>query len=63
MPRYTALWLKRAEEQRDSLPATIQRLVEHRVEELLEDPTGDPHALYYQLFDEWNIPFALGADE
>jgi hypothetical protein len=37
--------------------------LEHRVEELLDDPTGDPHALYYQRFDEWSIPFTFGADE
>jgi hypothetical protein len=30
---------------------------------LLEDPTGDPHARYYRLHDEWSIPFAFGADE
>ncbi len=63
MPPYTAIWLERAWKQRDSLPATIRRLVERRVEELLEDPTGAPHALYYQRFDEWAIPFAFGADE
>ncbi|MGH3367029.1 MAG: hypothetical protein ACRDOY_07490 [Nocardioidaceae bacterium] len=63
MPRYTARWLEIAQEQRDSLPAATRRLVDRRIEELLEDPAGDPHALYYQRFDEWSIPFAFGADE
>ena len=56
MPRYMARWLEIAQEQRDSLPATTRRLVDRRIEELLEDPTGDPHALYYRRFDEWSIP-------
>jgi len=63
MPRYMARWLEIAQEQRDSLPATTRRLVDHRIEELLEDPTGDPHALHYRRFDEWSIPFAFGPDE
>jgi hypothetical protein len=63
MPRYMSRWLGIAQEQRDSLPATTRRLVDRRIEELLEDPTGDPHALYYRRFDEWSIPFAFGPDE
>jgi hypothetical protein len=58
-----AHWLEIAQEQRDSLPATTRRLVDRRIEELLADPTGDPHALYYRRFDEWSIPFAFGPDE
>jgi hypothetical protein len=63
MPRYTERWLEIAQEQRDSLPETTRQLVDRRIEELLEDPTGDPHALCYQRFDEWSIPFAFGPDE
>ncbi|MGB8199871.1 MAG: hypothetical protein WCF33_09295 [Pseudonocardiaceae bacterium] len=63
MPGYPARWLEIAQEQHDSLPVTTRRLLDRRIEELLEDPTGDPHALYYRRFDEWSIPFAFGADE
>lgn len=63
MPCYTARWLEIAQKQRDSLPVSTRRLVDRRIEELLEDPTGDPHALYYRRFDEWSIPFAFGVDE
>ncbi|MDQ2790994.1 MAG: hypothetical protein M3Y73_15275 [Actinomycetota bacterium] len=61
MPRYERSWLEIAQEQYDSLPATTRRLVDRRVEELLDDPTGNPDATYYRRFDEWIIPF--GADE
>jgi hypothetical protein len=50
-------------EQYNSLPAATQWLIDRRIEELLEDPTGDPHARYYQRFDEWSIPFTFGPDE
>jgi hypothetical protein len=63
MPGYTARWLEIAQEQRDSLPATTRWLVDRRIKELLEDPTGDPRALYYRRFDEWSVPFAFGANE
>lgn len=63
MPRYTERWLEVAQEQRGSLPEATRQLVDRRIEELLEDPTGDPHALYYRRFDEWSIPLAFGADE
>ncbi|MDQ4009850.1 MAG: hypothetical protein M3228_03955 [Actinomycetota bacterium] len=63
MPRYTECWLEIAQEQRGSLTEATRQLVDRRIEELLEDPTGDPHALYYRRFDEWSIPFAFGADE
>jgi hypothetical protein len=63
MPGYTARWLEIAQEQRDSLPATTRWLVDRRIKELLEDPTGDTRALYYRRFDEWSVPFAFGANE
>jgi hypothetical protein len=61
MPRYDQIWLEIAQEQYDSLPTTTQRLIDRRIEELLNDPIGNPYAVYYQRFDEWTIPF--GADE
>ncbi len=61
MPRYERSWLEIAQEQYDSLSATTRELVDRRIEELLDDPTGNLDAKYYRRFDEWIIPF--GADE
>lgn len=63
MSRYEGRWSDVPRAQRDSFPDEIRRLINRRVEELLEDPTGDPDARYYRRHDEWSIPFAFGADE
>ena len=44
MPRYSALWLQIALEQFDALPVAVQRLVDARIEELLERPEGPREA-------------------
>jgi hypothetical protein len=63
MPRYERIWLEEAQKQYHSFPKSIRRLIDRRIKELLEDPTGDPHARYYRPHDEWSIPFTFGADE
>ena len=63
MPRYQQVWPEFPREQYDSLPTATQQLIDRRIEALLEDSTGDPHACYYRPHDEWSIPFAFGADE
>jgi hypothetical protein len=60
MPRYQPRWVEVAERQRDNLPAAARRLVDRRIEELLEDPTGNP-AAYDGVEDEWSIPIGDGA--
>ncbi len=46
MPRYSALWLQIAVEQYeyDALPVAVRRLVDARIEELLERPEGPGEA-------------------
>ena len=44
MPRYSALWLQVAVEQYDALPVAVRRLVDARIEELLERPEGPREA-------------------
>lgn len=61
MPRYTLRWVDVAEELYDNLPATTRQLVNLRIEELLEDPTGNSHTQYDEQFDQWTVP--IGADE
>jgi hypothetical protein len=60
MPRYEPRWVKVAGQQRDNLPVAARRLVKRRIDELLEDPTGNPAATYDGVEDEWSIP--IGAD-
>ena len=61
MPRYEPRWVEVAERQRDNLPAVARRLVNRRIEELPEDPTGDPAATYDGVEDEGSIPIGGGA--
>jgi mRNA-degrading endonuclease RelE of RelBE toxin-antitoxin system len=63
MPRYERIWLEEAQKQYHSFPDAIRRLIDCRIKELLEDPTGDSHRRYYERHDEWSIPFAFGDDE
>jgi hypothetical protein len=61
MPRYEPRWVEIAERQRDNLPAAGRRLVNRRIEELLEDPASNPAATYDGVEDEWSIPIGAGA--
>ncbi len=38
----------------------MQRLIDQRIEELLEDPTSNPHLEYDDQYDQWSVP--VGAD-
>lgn len=61
MPRYTLRGVDIAEELYDNLLASTRQLVDRRIEELLEDPTGNPPTQYDEQFDQWSVP--IGADE
>ena len=61
MPRYTPVWLEIPRVHYESLPAAKRRLVDLRIDELLENPTGLPHAAYDEQFAQWSAP--LGVDE
>ncbi len=62
MPRYT---LKsggeEAEKQYANLPEDTRQLVNQRIEELLENPTGSPDREYDEKFDQHTIP--IGDDK
>lgn len=56
MPRYTLQSVEVADRQYENLPESTRRLVDRRIEELLENPTGNPHKEYDPQFDQWSIP-------
>ena len=60
MPRYEPRWPDDPREYYDSLAESLRQLIDHRIEELLEDPTGGGVATYDRPWDEWGIHF--GAD-
>jgi hypothetical protein len=61
MPHYTLKLVTEADQQYASLPEATRRLADRRIQELLENPTGNPDKQYDQQFDQWSIP--IGADK
>jgi hypothetical protein len=62
MPRYTlGCGGDVARKQYRNLPESTRRLVDRRIEELLEDPTGSSHLEYDEQFDQYSIP--IGEDK
>lgn len=60
MDRYTARWLQIPLEQYAALPTEAQRQVDDRVEQLLEQPEGQPEA-YDPPSDQWTTTYGDGA--
>lgn len=60
MSRYGPIWLEIARRQYEDLPDGVRELVDRLLEQLLEDPTGAPEAVYNRRFDQWSI--RLGDD-
>jgi hypothetical protein len=56
MPRYGLVWLQIAEQQDRDLFADLRDLVDRRLAELLENPTGDLDAVYNKRSDQWSVP-------
>ncbi len=56
MPRYGPVWLEIAEQQYRDLPADLRELIDQRLGQLLENPTVDPDAVYYERSDQWSVP-------
>jgi mRNA-degrading endonuclease RelE of RelBE toxin-antitoxin system len=56
MPRYTLKSVTEADRQYANLPKATRRLADQRVQELLDNPTGNPDKQYDQQFDQWSIP-------
>jgi hypothetical protein len=61
MPRYTLKSVTEADSQYANLPEATRRLADQRIQELLENPTGDPDKQYDAQFDQWSIP--IGEDK
>lgn len=60
MPRSRLVWLQIADQQYHDLPDTVRDLADHRLAQLLENPTADPDAVYNPASDQWSVP--LGED-
>lgn len=58
MSRYGPIWLEVARQQYVYLPADLRELVDRTIEQLLEDPTGYPYAVYNAASDQWSVPLA-----
>jgi hypothetical protein len=61
MPRYKIKSVTEADRQYANLPEATRRLVDRRIQELLDDPTGNLAQQYDQRFDQWPIP--IGDDK
>lgn len=61
MPRYTLKSVAEAHRQYANLPGDTRRLVDRRIQELLENPTGNPDKQYDPQFAQWSIP--IGDDK
>jgi mRNA-degrading endonuclease RelE of RelBE toxin-antitoxin system len=56
MQRYTLKSVTEADRQYANLPEVTRRLADRRIQELLENPTGNPGKQYDPQFDQWSIP-------
>lgn len=58
MPRHRLLWVETAERQYLDLPPQSLDTVDARLAQLVDNPTGDPHAAYDAPTDQWSVPIA-----
>lgn len=56
MSAYGQIWLEIARQQYDYLPTDMRQVVDRTIEQLLNDPTGNPHAVYNAPSDQWSVP-------
>jgi mRNA-degrading endonuclease RelE of RelBE toxin-antitoxin system len=61
MSRYTLKSVAEADRQYTNLPEDTRRLVDRCIQELLENPTGNPDKQYDSQFDQWSVP--IGDDK
>jgi len=52
MPRYSLVWLEIAEQQYHALAPDLRTEVDHRITELVENPTEPTDAVYNQHSDQ-----------
>ena len=55
-PRSRLVWLQIADQQYHDLPDDLRELVDHRLAQLLENPTVDADAVYNERSDQWSVP-------
>ena len=56
MPRYGPVWLEIAGQQYRDLPGDLRELIDQRLDQLLENPTADPDAIFNERSDQWSVP-------
>jgi hypothetical protein len=61
VPRYTLKSVAEADRQYANLPEDTRRLADRRIQELLENPIGNPDKQYDSQFDQWSSP--IGDDK
>jgi hypothetical protein len=61
MPRYTLKSVTEADRQYANLPEATRRLADRHIQELLENPSGNPDKQYDPKFDQWSVP--IGDDK
>jgi hypothetical protein len=61
MPRYTLKSVTEADRQYANLPEATRLLADRRIQELLDNPIGNPDSEYDSQFDQWSIP--IGHDK
>jgi hypothetical protein len=57
-PRSRLVWLQIADQQYHDLPDDLRGLVDHRIAQMLENPTVDADAVYNERSDQWSVPLA-----
>ncbi len=56
MPEHRLVWLEVAEAQYGDLPDELRVFVDRRLGGLLDDPTGEPDAVYNRHSDQYSVP-------
>jgi len=54
--RHRLIWSEIPDRQYAELPPGLRALVDRRLAQLLEDPTGDADAVYDARTDQWTVP-------
>lgn len=61
MPGYGLVWLEIAREHHTSLPDEARAQIDTRIEELRENPRGQPESAYDKRTDQWTTTYGDGA--
>lgn len=56
MSSYRLVWLEIAEAQYHDLPDDLRVIIDRRLGWLLDDPTGQPDAVYNRASDQHSVP-------